>query len=48
VLVVMDQFTRRIIGFGIHAGTIDGSALCRMLQRALRGAQLAEIPQFGS
>jgi len=40
VLVVMDQFTRRIIGFGIHAGPIDGSALCRMFQRALRGHNL--------
>ena len=26
VLVVMDQFTRRIIGFGIHRGTVDGPA----------------------
>jgi hypothetical protein len=26
VLVVMDQYTRRIIGFGVHAGTIDGAA----------------------
>src|SRR5271169_4578217 len=26
VLVVMDQFTRRIIGFGVHAGTVDGVA----------------------
>ena len=24
VLVVMDQYTRRIVGFGIHAGTVDG------------------------
>jgi putative transposase len=39
-LVVMDQFTRRIIGFGIHAGTIDGSTLCRMFQRALCGHNL--------
>ena len=30
VLVVMDQFTRRIIGFGVHTGDIDGVALCRM------------------
>jgi hypothetical protein len=28
VLVVMDQFTRRIIGFGIHRGTVDGPSLC--------------------
>jgi len=37
VLVVMDQFTRRILGFGVHAGTVDGVALCRMFNRALRG-----------
>ena len=28
VLVIMDQYTRRIIGFGIHAGVVDGWALC--------------------
>jgi putative transposase len=37
VLVVMDQYTRRIIGFGVHAGTIDGAALCRIFNRAIRG-----------
>ncbi len=26
VLVVMDQFTRRIIGFGVHCGNVDGIA----------------------
>jgi len=26
VLVVMDQYTRRILGFGVHAGTVDGVA----------------------
>src|SRR5258708_24751187 len=36
VLVVMDQYTRRIIGFGVHAGTVDGIALCRMFNRAIR------------
>jgi putative transposase len=36
VLVVMDQFTRRIIGFGIQPGTVDGVALCRMLHQAIR------------
>jgi len=24
VLVLMDQFTQRIIGFGVHAGDVDG------------------------
>jgi putative transposase len=40
ILVVMDQHTRRIIGFGIHAGVVDGMALCRMFKQAIRGAGL--------
>src|SRR5215472_4631849 len=40
VLVVMDHFTRRIIGFGVHRGGVDGEALCRMFQRAIRGQRL--------
>jgi len=35
VLVVMDQFTRRIIGFGVHAGDMDGAALCQMFNTAI-------------
>ncbi len=38
VLVVMDQFTRRIIGFGVHSGTVDGPSLCRMFNQAICGA----------
>ena len=34
VMVVMDQYTRRIIGFGVHAGNVDGPALCRMFNQA--------------
>jgi putative transposase len=36
----MDQFTRRIIGFGVHSGDVDGVALCRMFNTAIstRGA----------
>jgi putative transposase len=40
VLVVMDQFTRRVIGFGLHGGIVDGVALCRMFHRAIRGHSL--------
>ena len=36
ILVVMDQYSRRIIGFGVHAGPVDGVALCRMFNRAIR------------
>ncbi|MEN8106690.1 MAG: integrase core domain-containing protein [Pseudomonadota bacterium] len=35
VLVIMDQFTRRVIGFGVHSGDVDGVALCRMFNKAL-------------
>lgn len=37
VMVVMDQFTRRIIGFGVQAGNVDGAALCRMFNQAVAG-----------
>ena len=35
VLVVMDQFTCRIIGFGAHAGDVDGVALYRIFIKAI-------------
>jgi transposase InsO family protein len=38
VLVVMDQYSRRIIGFGIHQGDVDGIALCRMFNHAMSGS----------
>jgi transposase InsO family protein len=34
VMVVMDQYTRGIIGFAVHAGNVDGPALCRMFNDA--------------
>jgi transposase InsO family protein len=37
VLVVMDQFTRRIVGFGVQAVAVDGPALCRMFNQAIAG-----------
>jgi transposase InsO family protein len=37
VLVVMDQCTRRIVGFGVQRGAVDGVGLCRMFTRAIRG-----------
>ena len=40
VLVAMDQFTRRIIGFGVHSGAMDGVALRGMFHRAIRGQSL--------
>jgi putative transposase len=37
VMVVMDQYSRRIIGFGVHADNVDGPALCRMFNDATSG-----------
>ena len=37
VLVVMDVFTRRIIGFGVEPACIDGLSVCRMFNQAVAG-----------
>ena len=37
ILVVMDHCTRRIVGFGVHCGVVDGVGLCRMFNRATCG-----------
>jgi len=43
VMVVIDQFTRRIIGFGVHAGDCDGVAYCRMFNKIISGKS---IPKY--
>jgi transposase InsO family protein len=40
VLVVMDHWTRRIVGFGVQRGVVDGVTLCRMFNHATRGQSL--------
>jgi len=35
IMVVMDQYTRRIIGFGVQVGDVDGPALCRMFNQTI-------------
>jgi putative transposase len=37
VLVVMDHWTRRIVGFAVHRGVVGGVALCRMFNHASYG-----------
>jgi len=37
ILVLMDQYSRRIIGFAVHAGAVDGLALCRMFRNVVAG-----------
>ena len=40
LLLVMDQYTRRIIGFAIQAGVVNGDELCRIFKQAIRGTVL--------
>ena len=37
IMVVMDQYTRRIVGFSVHAGAVNGPSLCRMFNEATAG-----------
>jgi transposase InsO family protein len=39
VMVVMDQFTRRIIGFAVHAGVLDGPTVCHMFNSIISGSK---------
>jgi len=40
VMVVIDVFTRRIIGFGVDRADIDGVSVCRMFNHAIAGKPL--------
>ena len=40
VMVVLDQYTRRIIGFAVHAGDCNGVAYCRMFNKIISGHPL--------
>ena len=46
VLVVLDQCTRRIIGFGVQAVAVDGPALCRMFNQAIAGRGVPQRLSF--
>jgi putative transposase len=35
IMVVMDQFSRKIIGFAVHAGDLNGIVICRMFNRII-------------
>jgi transposase InsO family protein len=37
VLLVMDQCTRRLVGFGVQCGAPSGDDVCRLFNRAIRG-----------
>jgi transposase InsO family protein len=37
-MIVMDHCTRRMIGFAVVAGVLDGPAICRMFNHAIAGS----------
>jgi hypothetical protein len=37
VLVVMDQFTRRLVGVGVHRGAVNSADVCRLFNSAIHG-----------
>jgi len=39
-MVVMDIFTRRVIGFGVAPADVDGVSVCRMFNGATAGQAL--------
>jgi transposase InsO family protein len=39
-MVMMDQFTRRVIGFSVHKGDVDGLALCCMFNKIISNRTL--------
>jgi putative transposase len=43
IMLVMDQFTRRIVGFAVHSGALDGPAVCRLFDRIVAGTS---SPQY--
>ncbi len=39
VMVVMDQYARRIVGFAVHGGVLDGPAVCYMFNSIIGGTK---------
>jgi putative transposase len=37
VLVVLDQFTGRLVGIGVQCGPVTGADVCRMFNAAIHG-----------
>ena len=46
VWVVMDQFSRRIIGFSVQPIAVDGAAFCRMFNQATAGMEYPKRISF--
>jgi putative transposase len=43
VMLVMDVWTRRLVGFGVERGNTEGVSVCRMFNRAIAGQGLESL-----
>jgi putative transposase len=41
-MIIIDQFTRRIMGFAMHKGDVNGPAVCRMFNEIISGRSLSK------
>ena len=48
VLAVMDQFTRRLVGVGVHCGAVTGADLCRLFNARDSWSDHTATSQYGS
>jgi len=39
-MIVMDQYSRRIIGMAVHCGLLNGPAICNMFSRIISGTKM--------
>ncbi|MDA7632695.1 hypothetical protein N8766_01170 [bacterium] len=46
VMVIMDQFSRRIIGFAVHRGDVDGEVLCSMFRKIISNIPTSKYPSL--
>jgi hypothetical protein len=44
VMVIMDHYSRCIIGFAVHAGILDGPTVCRLFNHAI--ADTGALPRY--
>jgi len=42
VMLVMDQFSRRIVGLSVHCGNLDGVTVCCMFNKIISGLSLSK------
>ncbi len=40
MMVVMDQFSRKMIGLAVHPGILDGPTVCRLFNQIISGQAL--------